>query len=460
MAESKYDCIVIGSGPGGYVAAIRAAQLGLQTAVVEKANVGGRCLNEACIPAKAILRVAEVYDEVQHAGSFGINVEGSSVDFPGATKHRDKVVKTLTGGVSMLFDKNKIELIDGFGSVTDDANVKIGGQFDGTEIETDRVILACGSVSKPLLDLQFGPRILDTAGMWLLNEQPARLCIIGAGASGTEIASAFGRLGTEVVLLEALPQILPLEDEDIAKAAAREIKKQNVRIETGAKVEGASASDSGVSVSFNGTSEEFDYLVIAAGRGPDVEGLGLEEAGIERDERGLIKVDGRLRTSLDGVWAIGDMVPGPALAHKASDEGIIAVEDSTGVDVHPIDYTYVPAVTFCHPQVASFGLTEKEAREAGHDVTVGKIPMGAVGAPTVYGDRAGMVKIVGDKQYGEILGAHIVSVRAADLIQELVNARELEGGYAEVARIIHPHPAFAETVMEAARATDGWLIHG
>ena len=460
MAESKYDCIVIGSGPGGYVAAIRAAQLGLKTAVVEKANVGGRCLNEACIPAKAILRVAEVYDEVQHAGSFGINVEGSSVDFPGATKHRDKVVKTLTGGVSMLFDKNKIELIDGFGSVTDDANVKIGGQFDGTEIETDRVILACGSVSKPLLDLQFGPRILDTAGMWLLNEQPARLCIIGAGASGTEIASAFGRLGTEVVLLEALPQILPLEDEDIAKAAAREIKKQNVRIETGAKVEGASASDSGVSVSFNGTSEEFDYLVIAAGRGPDVEGLGLEEAGIERDERGLIKVDGRLRTSLDGVWAIGDMVPGPALAHKASDEGIIAVEDSTGVDVHPIDYTYVPAVTFCHPQVASFGLTEKEAREAGHDVTVGKIPMGAVGAPTVYGDRAGMVKIVGDKQYGEILGAHIVSVRAADLIQELVNARELEGGYPEVARIIHPHPAFAETVMEAARATDGWLIHG
>ncbi len=460
MAESKYDCIVIGSGPGGYVAAIRAAQLGLKTAVVEKANVGGRCLNEACIPAKAILRVAEVYDEVQHAGSFGINVEGSSVDFPGATKHRDKVVKTLTGGVSMLFDKNKIELIDGFGSVTDDANVKIGGQFDGTEIETDRVILACGSVSKPLLDLQFGPRILDTAGMWLLNEQPARLCIIGAGASGTEIASAFGRLGTEVVLLEALPQILPLEDEDIAKAAAREIKKQNVRIETGAKVEGASASDSGVSVSFNGTSEEFDYLVIAAGRGPDVEGLGLEEAGIERDERGLIKVDGRLRTSLDGVWAIGDMVPGPALAHKASDEGILAVEDSTGVDVHPIDYTYVPAVTFCHPQVASFGLTEKEAREAGHDVTVGKIPMGAVGAPTVYGDRAGMVKIVGDKQYGEILGAHIVSVRAADLIQELVNARELEGGYPEVARIIHPHPAFAETVMEAARATDGWLIHG
>jgi dihydrolipoyl dehydrogenase len=460
MPESKYDCIVIGSGPGGYVAAIRAAQLGLKTAVVEKGETGGRCLNEACIPAKAILRVAEVYQEVQHAGDFGISVNGSSIDYSGAAKHRDKVIKTLTSGVGMLFKKNKIDLIEGFGSVTDDGNVKIGGQFDGTEIETERVILACGSVSKPILDLQFGKRILDTAGMWLLNEQPSRLCVIGAGASGTEIASALGRLGTEVVLLEALPQILPLEDEEIAKACAREIKKQNVRIETDAKVEGAEASDSGVKVSFNGESEAFDYLVIAAGRGPDVEGLGLEEAGIERDERGLVKVDGRLRTSRPGVWAIGDLVLGPALAHKASDEGIIAVEDAAGNEVHEIDYTYIPAVTFCYPQVASFGLTEKAAREAGYDVTVGKIPMGAVGAPTVYGDRSGMVKIVGDKKYGEILGAHILSVKAADLIQELVNARELEGGYPEVARTIHPHPAFAETVMEAARATDGWLIHG
>jgi dihydrolipoamide dehydrogenase len=460
MAEQKYDCIVIGSGPGGYVAAIRAAQLGMKTAVVEKNNVGGRCLNEACIPAKAMLRVAEVFSETQHAGDYGIEVEGASVNYDGATKHRDKVVKTLTSGVSMLFDKNKIDYIEGFGSVTDDANVKIGGQFDGTEIETDRVILAVGSVPKPILDLQFGKRVLDTAGMWLLNEQPKKLCIVGCGASGVEIGSALGRLGTQVTMLEALDQILPLEDADIAKAAAREIKKQNVRIETGAKVEGAEVSDDGVKVSFNGEQDDFDYLVIAAGRAPDVEGLGLDEAGIKRDDRGLIEVDERLRTSLDGVWAIGDMVPGPALAHKASDEGIIAVEDSAGIDVHPIDYNFVPAVTFCHPQVASFGLTEAAAKEAGYDVVVGKVPMGAVGAPTVYGDRGGMIKIVGDKQYGEMIGAHIVSVKAADLIQELVNARELEGGYSEVARIIHAHPSFAEAVMEAARATDGWLIHG
>ena len=259
-------------------------------------------------------------------------------------------------------------------------------------------------MAKPILGLQFGGRVLDTAGMWLLNELPSRLCVIGAGASGTEIASALGRLGTSVTLVEALDQILPLEEPEIAKACAREIAKQNVKIETGAKVEDVSASDSSVSVTVNGSAEEFDYLVIATGRGPDVEGLGLEEAGVEVDERGLIKVDGRLRTSREGVWAIGDMVPGPALAHKASDEGIIAVEDAAGKDVHPIDYAYVPAVTFCYPQVASFGLTEAEAREAGHDVVVGKVPMGAVGAPTVYGDRGGMVKIVGDAKYGELLG--------------------------------------------------------
>ena len=460
MAQSKYDCVVIGSGPGGYVAAIRAAQLGMKTAVVEKGEVGGRCLNEACIPAKAILRVADVFQEVTEAGSFGITTSGIDFDFGGAVKHRDTVIKTLTGGVAMLFDKNKIDLIDGFGSITDDGNVKVGGSFDGSEIEAGTVVLACGSVPRPVAGLQFGGRILDTAGTWLAGEQPRRLAVIGAGASGTEVASAFGRLGTEVLLLEALDQILPLEDVDIARACAREVAKQNVQIVTGAGVDSVEDTGDSVRIALGGDTHEVDLVCIAAGRGADVEGLGLAEAGVKTDERGLVEVDGAMRTSLAGVYAIGDIVPGPALAHKASDEGVIAVEDAAGLETHPIDYPFVPRVTFCMPQVASFGLTEAQAREAGHDVVVGKVPMGAVGAPTVYGDRGGMVKLVGDKAYGELLGGHIVSAKAADLIEELVVARDLEGGYPEVARAIHPHPAFAEAVMEAARATDGWLIHG
>jgi dihydrolipoamide dehydrogenase len=432
----------------------------MRTAVVEKDRVGGRCLNYACIPAKAVLRAADVATEARHAGDFGIRVGEVSVDFSGVANHRDEVVKKLTGGVGGLMKKNKIDVIEGLASVTDEGNVKIGGQFDGSEIEAGHVILACGSVPKPLLGLTFGKRVLSTEGMWAVNELPQRLAVIGAGASGSEVASAFGRLGTEVTLFEALPQILPLEDKDIARAAAREIAKQGVTIITEANVESVDVSDDGVTIAHGGdNSESFDYLCIAAGRGPDVEGLGLDDAGIKLDERGLIAVDGAQRTSLKGVYAIGDLVRGKALAHKASDEGVIAAEDAAGLETHPIDQPFVPAVTFTYPQVASFGLTEQQARDQGYDVTVGKIPVTAVGAPTVYGDR-GIVKIVGDKQYGELLGGHIVCAKAAELIQELVVAHDLEGGYPEIARSIHPHPAFAEAILEAARAADGWLIHG
>jgi dihydrolipoamide dehydrogenase len=455
MPESRYDCIVIGSGPGGYVAAIRAAQLGMKTAVVEKEFIGGRCLNIACIPAKAVLRAADVATEVRHAGDFGVKVGEPEIDFSGVGAHRDKVIKTLTGGVGMLLKKNKVDVLEGEGALTPNGNVA----FDGDEIEAGNVIIATGSIPNPILGLEFGGRVLDTAAAWLLNERPERLAVIGAGASGTEIASAYGRLGTDVVLLEALDQVLPLEDKDIARTAARELGKQ-MKIVTGADVDKVEPGDNGVVIDWGEGAQEFDYVAIAAGRSPDVEALGLDAAGIELTDRGQITVDKHQKTSKDGVYAIGDIVPGPWLAHKASEEGVIAVEAAAGQDPHPLDHSAIPAATFCYPQVASFGLTEEKAKEAGYDVAVGKIPMGAVGAPTVYGDRGGMIKIVGDKKYGEILGGHIVSAKAADLIEELVVAKELEGGYPEIARTIHPHPAFAEAVLEAARATDGWLIHG
>jgi dihydrolipoamide dehydrogenase len=457
MPESAYDCIVIGSGPGGYVAAIRAAQLGMSTAVVEKDQVGGRCLNYACIPAKAVLRSADILHEIDDAAEFGIKVDGRSVDFGAVSQRRAKVVKTLTGGVSGLFKKNRIEVIEGVGAVTRDGNVRVGDQ----EIEARKcVVLACGSVPKALPGISFGGRVIGTEEAWALEALPASLAVVGAGASGAEIASAYGRLGTDVLLFEALDRVLPTEDADISKAAGRALGKQNMKIHTSTLVQDVEPGDSSVTFGYGDQRGEAEYLVIAAGRGPDVEALGLEEAGVELDDRGLIKVDGALRTSAKGVYAIGDLVAGPALAHKASDEGVIAVEDAAGLETHPIEYVDIPRSTFCSPNVASFGLTEQQARDQGIDVVVGKVNYGAVGAGTVYGDRAGIMKIVGDKQYGEIVGGHIVGARATDLIQELVNARALEGGFPEVARIIHGHPTLSEGIMEAARAADGWLIHG
>jgi dihydrolipoamide dehydrogenase len=460
MAESSYDCIVIGSGPGGYVAAIRAAQLGMKTAVVESDLVGGRCLNYACIPAKAVLRVADVLGEIREADAYGITVGDPVVDFAAVGERRKKVVKTLTGGVSGLMKKNGIDVIEGHGSVTDDGNVKVGGNFDGTEIQARFVILATGSVKKALPGTQFGGHVIGTEEAWALEQLPKTLAVVGAGASGTEIASAYARLGSDVTLYEGLDRVLPTEDADISKIAERGFKKQGIKVRTGVFVQDVQTGADGVTCTVEGEPQSAEWLVIAAGRAPDVEGLGLQEAGIALASNGLVEVDGALRTSLAGVYAIGDLVAGPALAHKASDEGIIAVEDAAGLETHPLEHIDIPRATFCHPNVASFGLTEQQARDAGHDVVVGKLGFGAVGAGTVYGDRTGIVKIVGDRTYGELLGGHIIGTKATELIQELVNVRTLEGGYAEVARMVHGHPTLSEAVMEAARDADGWLIHG
>jgi dihydrolipoamide dehydrogenase len=454
MAE--YDCIVIGSGPGGYVAAIRAAQVGLKTAVVEKDEIGGRCLNYACIPAKAVLRTADILSEVRDADEFGIKVAEPEVDFAAVADRRRKVISTLTGGVGGLFKKNKIEVIEGEASLGGNGTVRVGGD----EHRAGKIILATGSIARPIPGTSFGGRVIGTEEAWAFDELPGRIVVVGAGASGTEIASAYARLGSQVMLLEALDRVLPTEDADISKLALRGFKRQGIDVHTGVKVENIESSDSGVTFSFGGESASADWLVIAAGRGPDVEALGLDEAGVECAENGLIKVDGALRTSAEGIYAIGDIVPGPALAHKASDEGVIAAEDAAGMETHPLEYIDIPRATFCQPNVASFGLTEEQAREAGHDVTIGKVQYGAVGAGTVYGDRQGLIKIVGDTKYGELLGGHIVGSKATEMIQELVNVKALEGGYPELARMVHGHPTQSEAIMEAARAADGWLIHG
>jgi dihydrolipoamide dehydrogenase len=456
VPDSNFDCVVIGSGPGGYVTAIRAAQLGLKTAVIERDKIGGRCLNYACIPAKAVLRSADVLQEIRDAGEFGIKVAAPEVDFPAVMARRDKVVKTLTGGVAGLLKKNSVEAIDGVGSLAGNGGVAVGDRI----LKAKTIVLATGSVPRPIPGTDFGGRVIGTEEAWALPELPGSLAVVGAGASGAEIASAYARLGVEVRLFEALDRVLPTEDADISKAAERGLRRQGIQIHTGTFVTSVVTGDKLVEFVFGEESGTADWLVIAAGRGPDVAALRLGEAGVELDERGLIKVDGALRTTASGIYAIGDLVPGPALAHKASDEGVIAVEDAAGLPTHPISYIDIPRATFCTPNVGSFGLTEQQAREEGHDVVVGKVQYGAVGAGTVYGDRNGVIKIIGDRQYGELLGGHICGTRATELIQELVIAKALEGGYPEVARTIHGHPTLSEALMEAARAADGWLIHG
>ena len=452
---AAYDVIVIGGGPGGYVAAIRAAQLGKKTAVVEKDKPGGRCLNYACIPAKTMLYTAEIYDHAVNGGEFGVRAEKASLDWEALAKRRAKVSDTLAGGVKMLWDKNKVEMIEGEGSLTADGNVSVGGETH----EAGAVVLATGSVALAIPGVEFSERVVDTWGAWSLPAQPERIAVVGAGASGAEIASAYGRYGTEVTLIEMLDQILPAEDKDMARVVERAFRKQNITISTGNPVESVEVGKSSVKVKYGDSETEVDYLCIAGGRAPDVEALNLGEAGIETEADGKIKVDEYRLTSNPKVYAVGDLVGRKALAHKASEEGVVAVERAAGVETHPIDENLVAGATFCHPQVASAGLTEAQAKEAGHDVKVGRMKLGGVGGAAVYDDREGLVKIVADSEYGEILGAHVVGNRACDMISELVDTMALEGGYQELARIIHPHPTLSEAVLDAARAVDGWAIH-
>jgi dihydrolipoamide dehydrogenase len=454
LAES-FDTIVIGGGPGGYVAAIRSAQLGRKTAVVERDKPGGRCLNYACIPAKTILRTAEIYTEAREGAELGVVAKDVSLDWEAVGKRRAAVSESLSGGVKMLWDKNKVTVIEGEGSLTADGSVKVGDQV----YEAGAVVLATGSVALPIPGVEFGDRVVDTWGAWSLPEVPGKIAVVGAGASGCEIASAYGRFGTEVLLIEMLPQILPAEDKDVVRVVERAFKKQNITVATGNPVENVEASESSVKFTYGDESAEVDYLCVAGGRAADTEPLGLAEAGVELEENGKVKVDEYQRTSNPKVYAIGDLVNAKALAHKAGEEAIVAVEHAAGAETHPVDQNLVAGATFSHPQVASVGLTEAAAKEAGNDVKVGKFKLGGVGGATVYDDKEGLVKVVADSRYGEILGVHIVGNRACDMIAELVATMALEGGYQELARIVHPHPTISEAIFEAARAVDGWATH-
>lgn len=464
MSDSlTFDLVAIGSGPGGYVAAIRGAQLGLKSAVVESRNLGGRCLNDACIPAKAVLRVADFWDEVTNAAQLGVELSDPKLDWPAVATRRDRVIRTIGGGVRALLKKNGVEVFNGHGSLTAGAGVKVAGEGGEQVLAAGKVVLATGSVPLPIPGTKFGGRVLDTAGTWLGETRPERLAVVGAGASGTEIASAFGRFGTRVTLIEMLDRILPAEDEEVSAHVDRELRKQGVGVDTGVRIDAVKDLGNAVEIAWAGKTEQFDRLCIAAGRGADVEGLGLDEVGVNVGPDGKIEVDGRMRTSRAGIYAIGDLVRGPALAHKASEEGVIAAEDAAGLETAAIDYDQIPRVTFCYPQVASMGLTESQARERLGDadrVKVGRFPFGGVGAATVYGDRGGFIKLIADGGTGELLGAHIVGARAAELIAELAVARQAEDTYESLARTIHAHPTLSEGVMEAARDLAGWAIHG
>ena len=454
MADS-YDVIVIGGGPGGYHAAIRSAQLGLRTAVVERDKPGGRCLNYACIPAKTMLHTAEIFDHAQNSADLGVTVKDASLDWKALGERRTKVSETLAGGVKMLWDKNKVTMIEGNGALDADGNVTVGSDT----YEAGAVVLATGSVALAIPGADFGERIVDTWGAWSLPERPERIAVVGAGASGVEIASAYIRYGTAVTLVEMLPEILPAEDKDVVRVVERVFKKQGIEILTGTPISDVEAGSKSVKAKVGEVALEVDYLCIAGGRAADTESLGLDRAGVSTGDDGKVEIDEFQRTSNPKIYAIGDLVRGPALAHKAQEEGVVAVETIADAPTHPVSPDLVAGATFCHPQVASVGMTEAKAKETGKEIKVARFKLGAVGAGTVYDDRDGIVKLVADAEYGEILGAHIVGNRACDMIAELVDTIALEGGYQELARIIHPHPTISEAILDAARAIDGWAIH-
>jgi dihydrolipoamide dehydrogenase len=461
LADQQYDVVIIGSGPGGYVAAIRAGQLGLKTAVVEKDPfLGGTCLHRGCIPTKALLENADIWQKIQKAKDFGITVGDVTIDWSAVQKRKQGVVDQNSKGIEFLFKKNKVEWVKGFGKVIDRNTVDV----DGKKLSTKNIILAMGSVPKDLPHIKTdGKRIINSDHILALDYIPKSMLVIGAGAVGCEFASIFSRFGTKTTIVEVMPQLLPIEDDEVSKEFTRIFKKKGIDVFTDAKVLSCEVTEGGVKsvVEVKGKQQtiETEVVLSATGRRAVTENCGLEKTKVKLDQRGMVEVDGLMRTGEPNVYAIGDIVPTPALAHCAFAEGILAVEHIAGKEVRPINYDHVPNATYTDPEVASVGLTERKAKERGYEVKIGKFPFTANAKAKIVGEAVGFVKYVTDAKYDEILGVHIVGPKATELIVEAGAALELEATSESIARTIHAHPTLSESLAEAAEDVHGQALH-
>lgn len=465
LQNGRFDLTVIGGGPGGYVAAIRAAQLGMKVALVEKDKLGGVCLNIGCIPTKALLKNAEVLTLFQKASEFGISFENLKADFGHAIKRSQRVAQRLSKGVEFLMKKNQVTVYSGEGRLL--SSKKAGVISDGkatAEVESERLLLATGSRPKMIPGLQAdGKRVLTSDDALVLREAPRSIAIIGAGAVGVEFADIFHAYGVEVTLIEMLPRILPFEDAEISELLTKAFAKKGIKVLAGTKVEDAKVGADVVSLRLlrDGKAEEVkaEAVLVAVGRAPNTEGIGLEEVGVALDQGGFIQVDEQLRTPVPTIFAIGDCMGAPLLAHKAMHEGVLAVEGMAGHETEKPDPKRVPSCTYCHPQVASIGLTEAEAKEKGLTIRVGKFPYQASGLAQAIAETEGLVKVISDEETGEILGMHIIGQNATELIPEAGLAMLLEATPEELGRVMHPHPTLSEALGEAALAALGRAIH-
>lgn len=461
----SYDIIVLGSGPGGYVTAIRASQLGLKTAIVERESLGGICLNWGCIPTKALLKSANVYEYLQHAADYGINVKESSPDFNAMIKRSRDVADGMSNGIQFLMKKNKIDVLKGNGVLKAGKAVEVTDESGNTTTyaAAKGVIIATGSRSRELPNLpQDGTKIIGYRQAMTLPAQPKKLVVVGSGAIGVEFAYFYNAIGTEVTIVEYMPNIVPVEDEDISKQLEKSFKKSGINIMTNASVESVDTSGKGCVVSIKTAKGEekieCDVVLSAAGVVTNIENIGLEELGIVVD-KGRVLVNDYYQTNLPGYYAIGDVVPGPALAHVASAEGIICVEKIAGHHPEPLNYGNIPGCTYCSPEVASVGMTEKAAKEAGYEIKVGKFPFSASGKASAAGAKDGFVKLIFDAKYGELLGGHMIGANVTEMVAELVAVRKLETTGEELIKTVHPHPTMSEAIMEAAAAAYGEVIH-